>query len=48
MAQKTRRQEAMATRHMVAAGHPYAVQAGLQILETGGNAVDAGIAVGLQ
>ena len=47
MAHKTRRQEAMGTRHMVAAGHPYAVQAGLQVLEAGGNAVDAGVAVGL-
>ena len=35
------------TRHMVAAGHHLAAQAGLQILEAGGNAVDAGVAAGI-
>ncbi|MBM3574026.1 MAG: gamma-glutamyltransferase family protein, partial [Alphaproteobacteria bacterium] len=35
------------TRHMVAAGHHLATQAGLQILEAGGNAVDAGVAAGI-
>jgi len=47
MSQKTRRLEAMSTRHMVVAGHPFAVQAGLAVLEAGGNAADAGVAVGL-
>jgi len=35
------------TRHMVAAGHYLAAQAGLQILEDGGNAVDAGVAAAM-
>ena len=34
-----------AQRHMVAAAHPLAVQAGLQVLRAGGSAVDAAIAV---
>lgn len=37
----------MGTRHMVAAGHYLAAQAGLQVLEAGGNAVDAGVAAGI-
>lgn len=37
----------MGTRHMVAAGHPLAAQAAMQILEAGGNAVDAGCAAGI-
>lgn len=37
----------MGTRHIVAAGHYLAAQAGLQILEAGGNAIDAGVAAGL-
>ncbi|MBC8452132.1 MAG: gamma-glutamyltransferase, partial [Rhodospirillaceae bacterium] len=44
---KTKRPEVMATRHMVVAGHPLAAQAGFQILEAGGNAIDASVAVGL-
>src|SRR5690349_5407224 len=32
------------TRHMIAAGHYLAAEAGFQILEAGGNAVDAGVA----
>ena len=36
-----------ATRHMVSAGHHLATQAGYEILEAGGNAVDAGVAAGL-
>lgn len=38
---------AHAQRHMVAAAHPQAVEAGLQMLEAGGSAVDAAIAVQL-
>jgi len=35
------------TRHLVAAGHYLAAQAGLQMLEAGGNAIDAGVAAGI-
>ena len=41
------RPEIMGTRHVAAAGHYLAVQAAFQILEAGGNAVDAGVAGGL-
>jgi gamma-glutamyltranspeptidase/glutathione hydrolase len=34
-------------RHMAVAGHYLAAQAALQILESGGNAIDAGVASGL-
>lgn len=37
----------MGTRHMAAAGHYLAAQAAFQILEAGGNAVDAGCAGGM-
>ena len=37
----------MARRHVVVSGHYYASLAGLQILEAGGNAIDAGVATGL-
>ncbi len=43
----TDKQLARAQRHMVAAAHPLAVEAGLQMLDAGGNAVDAMIAVQL-
>jgi hypothetical protein len=37
----------MAQQHVVVSGHYYASLAGLQILEAGGNAIDAGVATGL-
>jgi len=37
----------MGTRHMVSAGHYLAAHAGFQILEAGGNAIDAGVAAGI-
>jgi gamma-glutamyltranspeptidase/glutathione hydrolase len=44
---KPYRPPVMGGTHMVAAGHHMAAQAGLAILEAGGNAVDAGVATGL-
>ena len=35
------------TRYMVSAGHFLATQAGFDILEAGGNAIDAGVAAGM-
>jgi gamma-glutamyltranspeptidase/glutathione hydrolase len=37
----------MARQHVVVSGHPAASLAGLQVLEAGGNAIDAGVATGL-
>jgi len=37
----------LGTRYMVSAGHYLATQAGFNILEAGGNAVDAGVAAGI-
>ena len=37
----------MGTRHMVAACHYLAAEAGFKILEAGGNAIDAGVAAGI-
>ena len=37
----------MGTRHMVSACHYLAAQAGFEILEAGGNAIDAGVAAGI-
>jgi gamma-glutamyltranspeptidase/glutathione hydrolase len=37
----------MGTRHVVSAGHYLAAHAGFQILEAGGNAIDAGVATGM-
>ncbi len=37
----------MAQRHAIAAGHYLAAQAGFEILNAGGNAIDAGVAAGL-
>jgi gamma-glutamyltranspeptidase/glutathione hydrolase len=41
------RPEAAGTRHAVAAGHPLAALAAFRILESGGNATDAGVAAGI-
>ena len=38
---------ALGTRHAIAAGHPLAAQAGYDILQQGGNAIDAGVAAGM-
>jgi len=35
------------SRHMISAGHYSAAHAGFQILEAGGNAIDAGVAAGI-
>jgi gamma-glutamyltranspeptidase / glutathione hydrolase len=35
------------TRHMISAGHHAAAHAGFSILESGGNAIDAGVAAGI-
>jgi len=37
----------MGTKHVAAAGHYLAAHAGFEILEAGGNAVDAGVAAGI-
>lgn len=37
----------MGTRHVVSAGHYLAAHAGFEVLEAGGNAVDAGVAAGI-
>ena len=37
----------MGTRHAVAAGHYLAAEAGFDVLNAGGNAIDAGVAAGL-
>ena len=44
---RSRRPCVMAQQHVVVSGHYYASLAGLQILEAGGNAIDAGVATGL-
>jgi gamma-glutamyltranspeptidase / glutathione hydrolase len=44
---RARRPNVMARRHVVVSGHYYASLAGLQVLEAGGNAIDAGVATGL-
>src|SRR5580658_5598946 len=45
--QRPRRPNVIAQRHVVVSGHYYASLAGLQILEAGRNAIDAGVATGL-
>ncbi|MBX9844373.1 MAG: gamma-glutamyltransferase family protein [Xanthobacteraceae bacterium] len=44
---KSHRPTIMGTRHMVAATHYLAAEAGFRILEAGGNAIDAGVAAGI-
>src|SRR6202163_860833 len=44
---KAYRPTIMGTRHMVAACHYLAAEAGFRILEAGGNAIDAGVAAGI-
>ena len=43
----TTRMSVMGTRHVISAGHYLAAHAGFEILEAGGNAVDAGVAAGV-
>jgi gamma-glutamyltranspeptidase/glutathione hydrolase len=45
--QRSRRPNVIARHHVVVSGHYYASLAGLQVLEAGGNAIDAGVATGL-
>ena len=47
MEKQPRQPMVMARRHMVVAGHYLATEAGHAILESGGNAVDAGVAAGI-
>ena len=44
---RPRRPNVMAHKHVVVSGHYWASQAGFQILEAGGNAIDAGVATAL-
>src|ERR1700758_2665812 len=44
---RAHRPNVMARQHVVVSGHYYASLAGLQILQAGGNAIDAGVATGL-
>ena len=44
---RARRPNVMARHHVVVSGHYWASQAGMQVLEAGGNAIDAGVATGL-
>src|SRR5690606_12199673 len=37
----------MGTRHVISAGHYLAAHAGFEVLEAGGNAIDAGVAAGI-
>ena len=41
------RMSIMGTRHVISAGHYLAAHAGFEILEAGGNAIDAGVAAGI-
>ena len=43
---QTMRPPIMGTRHVVSAGHYLAAHAAFEILEAGGNAIDAGVAAG--
>ena len=41
------RPQVLGTKHIVSAGHHLAADAGYRILESGGNAIDAGVAAGI-
>jgi gamma-glutamyltranspeptidase/glutathione hydrolase len=43
----TKRMSIMGTRHVISAGHYLAAHAGFEVLEAGGNAIDAGVAAGI-
>jgi len=43
----TKRMSIMGTKHVISAGHYLAAHAGFEVLEAGGNAIDAGVAAGI-
>lgn len=43
----TSRPQVLAQQHAISAGHELATKAGMEILEAGGNAIDAGVAAGM-
>src|SRR6185295_18213637 len=46
-AMAAKRMSIMGTKHVISAGHYLAAHAGFEVLEAGGNAIDAGVAAGI-